>query len=214
MSGPVVALALLAGLAIPMVNGHRTSLSERAQSTNKHIFKTYWIHAAGNFKQAMELWYPVAELQAERYTTTCAELAPYALPGKDIEYARFLHETGNVYAEWLEDFPAAINYYLQAQAYAPQMPRNDLALVDAHYALQQYEVAFQYSLQLLEAGHPDLRTACRIVIDCGLRTGNRQRVRPYVERYVQRWPGDDVEQLLQSWNAPAPTPPSEPTPPQ
>lgn len=185
-----------------IVNANTSALSNRLETTGKHVFKTYWIRSAGDISAAINL---DQNQSPSRHLKVVADLKPYANAGNDIEYANLLWQTGKRYRN-LADFESALYYHQHAQSYDSNLSANYIGLMECNYMLKHYAEAWKFSKKLIEIQYPSQKKALQIGIQCALWAEEYETALDYCETYVQQWPEDGMlyirDQLRNGSNLP------------
>ncbi len=186
IAGPVIALCLFC-LPIFAVNADKQMLSQRLESLGIHIFKTYWIRSAGDIHAGIGLIEDDPEQYIARYLNVLEKLKPYALAGKDTEYANLLWHVGKYYRR-AKQYEKALAHHRESQQYDPALKANYIGLMEASFFLKRYPEAFAYSRQLVAYAYPDQRKSLQIAIQCAIFAQAYDEALAYCENYVAQWP--------------------------
>ncbi len=151
-----------------MVHASANSLSNRLESAGIRIFKTYYEWADQTIQFAFDISEEDNATIRKRRQNVLNELAPYTIPGKDYEYARILAREAEQILRVDKDYTKALEICDKVNSYNPYHKNNILYQLEAHFLLNQMELAYQYSLRLIELKHPSNEKARRIAIHTAL----------------------------------------------
>ncbi len=191
IGGTTVALTLLT-CSIYLVNSDETSLSYRMESVGKNVFKSYWIRSAGDINIGIEMLSNDKDLYIDRYLNVIEELEPYAIKGKDKEYAILLWQVAIFYRKELKDYEKALAYHKKAQTYYENLEANYIGLMESCYYLGDYIQAYGYSQNLISFNYPDEKKALRIAIDCAMQANLLDEAQGHVKVYLSKWNDQDI----------------------
>ena len=186
LTGPIWGLGILT-LAIFATNASPMASSKRLESLGKHTFKTYWIRSIGNLQAGLEM--ADEEHYIERLHKAIDDLRPYAIQGKDLEYANLVWRAGKYYRD-NNDLGEALQWHLEAEDYFKNYPVNVMGTMDAYYRMGEFQKAYDKSKVLLDIGYPSKERAFKMAIDCGLRAEHMKDVEEYCKQYLQLYPRD------------------------
>lgn len=186
VGGSVIGISLFS-IAIFQSNHNPEALSSRMESLGKHIFKTYWIRSAGDIQSGISLVKHNPDEYISRYLKVAADLKPYAIIGKDSEYAHILWSIGKYYRSNKMDYQEALKFHLQSEIYSTNLPANYIGLMETNYLLEQYDIAYRYSLNLMQFNYPNEKKANEIAIDCALMAGFNVEALKHIENYLIKW---------------------------
>jgi len=181
-------------LSIPffMVHASTNQLSHRLESAGIRIYKTYYEWSNQTIRFALDIAEEDNLTIRKRKRNVLAKLEPYAIPGKDYEYARLLVSEGEQVLRDDQDYIKALEIFDKVNYYYPLLKNNVLYQLEAHFLLKQMDKAYEYGLQLIELKHPDERTATRITIHSALEAGFYDEAFKHSGVYVNKWGTGDV----------------------
>ena len=167
LSTPVLAIGLM---TIPIIatNHLPEASSKRLETVGKYTFKNYWIRSAGTIHHGVNM---NGDDYIDRMKAVIEELAPFAHPTKDVEYANLLWRAGKYY-RGTNQLNLALDYYLRAKEYTLESTSSDyiVNLMDLYYQMEQFDKAFAESEILVENGYPNPERALAMAVDCGLKS--------------------------------------------
>lgn len=183
--GSIIGISLFS-IAIFQCNHSQESLSKRMESVGKHIFKSYWIRSAGDIESGIALIKDQPDKYISRYHQVAEDLRPYAVLGKDSEYAHILWSIGKFYRNQKE-YQKALEFHLESETYSTALAANYIGLMESNYYLEDYAKAYQYSLNLITLNYPNEKKAQEIAIDCALMAGFKHKALNHIESYLTKW---------------------------
>lgn len=186
--GIVPSVVVLSLCTIPMVivNTSPESNAQRLISIGKHSFKTYWIRSAGTIEAGLRRSEKDFSAQLIEVVN---ELEPYAVIGRDLEFAHLLTIAGQDERSRGE-IDRAVKWHLLAEEYGPDYGTNIVELMDLYYAKEEFVKAFEYSQRLVEIEFPNRERSLKMAIDCGVRSGRYTQVDYYCREYLNEFEKD------------------------
>ncbi|MEM0997990.1 MAG: hypothetical protein AAGN35_12945 [Bacteroidota bacterium] len=188
-AGPVLGLVVL-GMTFFLVNASPASLSDRYAAMGRWNYKTYWIGSSTVLLTPAELATDSVSAQAER-VHALEDLAPYATPGNDREYAGLLLEVG-LHHRRTGNPAAAIPYLERAHSYSPRLGRNLYFLTVTHFEMKQFRAAYPYVRDLVRIKYPPYERTLKIGMHVALAAQEYQSAADYAVTYLNRWQDDPV----------------------
>lgn len=189
--GPALALSILA-IPIFAVNADRQMLGYRMESLGYHVFKTYWIKSSDYLRGGIVLQSNDFDYRIEHLNKALEELEPYAVEGKDIEYANLVHEVAKIYRTQKQDLKTALFYHQRVLRYSQERGAYYIGLMDSAFRLGEYEWAYNYCQGLLKFSYPTQQKALRIAIDCAIMANKNEKALEYCNSYLSLWQDDYV----------------------
>ncbi|MEZ5082264.1 MAG: hypothetical protein R2750_02240 [Bacteroidales bacterium] len=165
--GSCLSLVIMA-LPFFMVHASANPLSQRLESAGIRIFKTYYEWADQTIQFAFDIVEEDKATIRKRRQDVLNKLAPYAIAGKDYEYARILAREAEQVLRVDKDYAKALEICDKVSYYNPNHKNNILYQLEAHFLLNQMEMAYQLSLRLIALKHPNEEKARRIAIHTAL----------------------------------------------
>lgn len=188
--GPITALGILS-IPVFIIHTNAGMLSQRLQSVGVHVFKTYWIRSAGDIIAGVELLNDPDE-KLKCYLEAEEKLKPYALEGKDVEFASLLLEIAKLYRNDKQDLHRALYYHQQVLRYDQSSGAYYIGLMEVAFRLGEYDLALTYSQVLLRFGYPSEQKALKIARDCAIVANQYDLALQYCNSYLSKWQDEDM----------------------
>lgn len=187
--GGVVAMAVM---AIPFFRTHAVpeSLSGHFVSMGSHVYKTYWIRSAGDIQAGWKVRNDLDAFLGEA-DNVLADLEPYALKGKDPEFANLNWFVGKHHGMMKQDPARALTYHQKALEYLPKGGYVLISLIETHFQLRDYAAAYQSSLLLLDSEYEVSERHLRIALHCALEAKMYPQATQHAAQLVRDFPVDD-----------------------
>jgi len=184
-------------MAIPffMVHASADSLSYRLESAGVRIFKTYYEWSDQTIQFAFDIADEDNSTIRKRRQMLLEEIEPYAIPEKDYEYARILVREGEELLRTDKDYVKALEIFDKVNYYYPDHKNNVLYQLEAHFLLNQMDIAYQYSLQLIEMKHPNDEKARRIAIHTALEAELYDDALMHSTEYLKRGSDEIIQEV-------------------
>lgn len=184
-------------MALPffMVHASANQLSHRLESAGIRIFKTYYEWSDQTIQFAFDIAKEENETIRKRRQNVLNKLAPFALSGKDYEYARILAREAEQVLRTDKDYTKALEICDQVRFYNPYHKNNILYQLEAHFLLNQMEIAYQLSLRLIELKHPNEEKARRIAIHTALEAELYDEALYQSTEYLKRGSDEIVQEV-------------------
>ncbi|MCR9172529.1 MAG: tetratricopeptide repeat protein [bacterium] len=169
-----VPVLMLSTLTIPIIatNHNVEATSNRLEYLGRHTFKTYWIRSIQTLRVGLEM---DPENYEKRLLSNIKKLEPYAIKGKDQEYANLLWKTGQLYRK-NGNAEEALKWHLASREYFADLNYNRIGIVESFYLLGQFDEALNESMELVKRKHPSEERALNIAFDCAIQAKNKEAV--------------------------------------
>jgi hypothetical protein len=171
-------------LAVFAVHHSRTALSYHLETVGKWVFRSYYEHAGKYLHSALGMLQD-DDLYLERKAQVIADLAPYAIKGKDVKYAMLYTDNGMVYDRLKKDLLRAREAFEKADEYAPDYGINLLQLMEVNFRLKDYRAAWNYASRMLALNYPSRKEALFIALHCALEADLYDRALEHSEQILR-----------------------------
>ncbi|XOV67730.1 MAG: hypothetical protein ACFHU9_00900 [Fluviicola sp.] len=180
---PILALSMI---TIPIVATNQSveGASKRLEYLGRHTFKTYWIRSVETLRVGLEM---DPENYEKRLLSNINKLKPYAIKGKDKEYANLLWRAGKLYRK-SGQAQEALKWHSLSQEYFSGLDYNQVGLVESYYLLGQYENALEESRELIKMKYPSKEKALNIAFDCAVQAKDATAIIAFGKRLQKLYP--------------------------
>jgi hypothetical protein len=191
-------------LVIPnfMVHNSESQLANRTEMVGIRIFKTYYEWARQTLNLAWSHLPENEQLLEQRKKEVLAKLKPFAIPGKDYEYANLILDSAKKEIKENGNPQKGLEIIKEAEYYFSDFNSIILSKLEAHFLLKNYTHAFMLSEQLIEKKYPTEENAYRISIHCALEAKMYQKALEKSENYIGKFGANnlinEVNQRLKS----------------
>ena len=164
-----------------------SAVSKRLESLSIRIYHTYYEWSSKVLEYALSSVIHDRESYEIRKQRVLNDLRPYALQTVDFEYARMLVEEGRYYLRTKNDPNRALEYLDQAYFHFPRERNGLLYLMEAHFLLNEFDRAFDYSQGLVREQYPSEKKAISIAIQCALEAELYTEALNLSGYYIEQW---------------------------
>ena len=187
--GPAIGSVLLA-LPFIYVHTNEGALNNRLIDLGKHSYRTYWVGAAKPILKGFQSKLDTPELFEEEFSATLENLKPFAVEGKDREYAVLLKDFAAYYRFSRGDLRKAEEYHLAAHRYYPDLPSNMLALAEIYTRFGNFAKALPFCRKLVEIKYPEPQKALLFGLEIALRVDQLDLGLTWAKQLAVILPGD------------------------
>lgn len=186
----VVPALILGLLSIPtfVVTANRDMHSYRMESVGIHVYKSYYAHSSDYMLYGLQMIPNNPELYMQRKASLIDKLKPDAKLGRDPKFASLLLDNGYYKLKYMDRMIEAKRDFEAAVQYDPNSNKSWLYLMEANFAIQDFNSAFSNAEHLVLGAHPDRPTAIRFAIHCALEAELYDKALFYSNMFVQDHP--------------------------
>ncbi|WP_299441838.1 hypothetical protein [uncultured Aquimarina sp.] len=187
------ASGILVTLSLPIFIVHQSekSVSKRLESVAVRMFDTYYEWTAQTVENAFSLDDEYRINRLERGEAFIKKLTPKAQKGIDYEYCALLIDQGRYFLRIQNNPTKALALFSLAQEYAPANNAKLLSL-EAYFALNQYQNAFEISKELVQLQFPNPRKALKMSLHCALEAELYTDAFEISKIILKNWPDDEA----------------------
>ena len=184
IAGSVMGIILLS-LPIFTVHNSENKLAQRLELVGVRIFKTYYEWSQQTLNLA---WSHLSEDENEleqRRTKIINQLKPYAVPGKDYEYAKLIAQEARIAIREKNIPQEGLKLLKQAEYYSPNLNLILLYKLEAHFLLKNFREAYKLSELLIQISYPSQEKAIRIAVHSALEAEMYDKALEKSELYIK-----------------------------
>ena len=193
--GPAVGTVVMA-LPFIFVHTNESALHNRLIDLGKHSYRTYWVGSAGPIMQGFQSKLDTPKVFEKEFSEVLENLKPFAVEGKDTEYAVLVKNFAAYYRLSLGDLRKAEEYHLLAYRYDPALNSNLLGLAEIYTRFGNFKKALPYCRKLVEVGYPDPQQALTFGLEIALRAGDLDLGLVWARQLSQLLPNDGALKTL------------------
>lgn len=184
----IAPVLMLSMLTIPVIatNASTDATSKRLEYIGRYTFKNYWIRSIETLKTGLNMR---TENYENRLLSNVKKLKPYAVKGKDLEYANLLWRTGQFYRK-NGKIQESLKWHLESRAYYSGLDYNRIGIMESYYLLERYDEALSESMGLIEVEYPSKERALKIALDCAIKANDTLAVISLGEQLQVIYPQD------------------------
>ncbi len=145
------------------LNTQPKAISDRNIEIGKHVYKTYYDHSPRIIHSAIQLYYSEPMEYIQKKNEVIQDLKPYINYPEDIKYAMLYTDNGIVFNSQLNAPEKALIEFRKSEQYATQYLINMNEMRKTLMALQQYQFAYEYALELQKHQFPNKTEAIQNV---------------------------------------------------
>ena len=190
LSTKIIGLCLLS-TTFWFANADADNIGKRVENFGKRNFKTYWIGTS------TELFCSIKEQLNENYPSNfdrlINELEPFAVKGKDEEFANLIVERAEFEIQnkkWAEAKKLLDKAYL----YSPLLDRVLFTSITVNFELKSFKEALKNCQELININHPDKKRVYAMAVHISLANKDYQNAANYAYAHNKIW--NDSQLLL------------------
>lgn len=188
IAGSIIGFTILA-FTFVLVNSNRNMQAARYISIGKYQYKTYWLGTSSYIMTGI-YQFENTEDKFNAHSKVISDLEPYALKGKDPEYAKIVSEMAVYYREVEKDPKRTLETLEKSSEYGPLLLDNKYQLVISYFMANDFKKAMEYIPELVNMGYPEPSKALRVAIHTSIMAEDYEQAEHYCKQFLTKWPDD------------------------